>query len=61
VEVLAEIDGHPVAARQGHMLAVAFHTELGDDDRLHRLFLTWVRNVRAGLQSRQAPEKPAAL
>jgi glutamine amidotransferase PdxT len=28
-----------VAARQGEMLAVAFHAELGDDDRLHRLFL----------------------
>jgi 5'-phosphate synthase pdxT subunit len=39
VEVLAEVDGHPVAARQGHVTAVAFHTELGPDDRLHRLFL----------------------
>ena len=43
VEILAEIDGHPVAAREGHMLAVAFHTELGDDDRVHRLFLEWAR------------------
>lgn len=39
VEILAEVDGHPVAARQGGVLAVAFHTELGRDDRLHRLFL----------------------
>ena len=39
VEILAEVDGHPVAARQGRMLAVSFHAELGDDDRLHRLFL----------------------
>lgn len=39
VEVLGEIDGHPVAASQGKMLAVSFHTELSDDDRLHRLFL----------------------
>jgi len=39
VEVLAELDGHPVAARQGRVTAVAFHTELGSDDRLHRLFL----------------------
>jgi pyridoxal 5'-phosphate synthase pdxT subunit len=39
VEILAEVDGHPVAARQGSMLAVAFHTELGDDDRLHRMLL----------------------
>jgi len=39
VEILAEIDGHPVAARQGRVTAVAFHTELGADSRLHRLFL----------------------
>jgi pyridoxal 5'-phosphate synthase pdxT subunit len=42
VEILAEVDGHPVAARQGNMLAVAFHTELGEDDRVHRLFLSSV-------------------
>jgi len=39
VEVLAEVDGHPVAAREGAALAVAFHAELTDDDRLHRLLL----------------------
>jgi 5'-phosphate synthase pdxT subunit len=39
VEILAEIEGHPVAARQGRVTAVAFHTELGSDERLHRLFL----------------------
>jgi 5'-phosphate synthase pdxT subunit len=39
VEILGEVDGHPIAARQGRMLAVAFHSELGQDDRLHRLFL----------------------
>jgi 5'-phosphate synthase pdxT subunit len=43
VEVLAEVDGHPVAARQGPLLAVAFHAELGHDERLHRLFLDSVR------------------
>ena len=42
VEILAEVDGHPVAAREGKMLAVAFHTELTDDDRVHRLFLSSV-------------------
>jgi 5'-phosphate synthase pdxT subunit len=45
VEVLAEIDGHPVAVREANMLAVAFHTELGDDDRLHRLLLEWARDA----------------
>jgi 5'-phosphate synthase pdxT subunit len=39
VEILADVDGHAVAARQGEVWAVAFHTELGDDDRLHRLLL----------------------
>jgi 5'-phosphate synthase pdxT subunit len=39
VEILAELDGHPVAARQGEVWAVAFHTELGSDDRVHRLLL----------------------
>jgi 5'-phosphate synthase pdxT subunit len=42
VEIIAEVDGHPVAARQGSMLAVAFHAELTDDDRVHRLFLDTV-------------------
>jgi pyridoxal 5'-phosphate synthase pdxT subunit len=40
VEILAEVDGHPVAARQENMLAVAFHAELTGDDRVHRLFLS---------------------
>lgn len=39
VEILAAVDGHPVAARQEGRLAVAFHAELTDDDRVHRLFL----------------------
>jgi 5'-phosphate synthase pdxT subunit len=42
VEILAVLDGHPVAARQGNMLAVAFHAELTGDDRVHRLFLSSV-------------------
>ena len=36
VEVLAELEGHPVAVSQDNMLAVAFHPELSGDDRLHR-------------------------
>jgi pyridoxal 5'-phosphate synthase pdxT subunit len=39
VEVLAEIDGHPVAVRQGNILAVAFHPELTDERGLHRWLL----------------------
>jgi pyridoxal 5'-phosphate synthase pdxT subunit len=39
VEVLAEVDGHPVAVRQGNILAVAFHPELGTDLSLHQWLL----------------------
>jgi 5'-phosphate synthase pdxT subunit len=39
VDVLARVDGHAVLCRQGHVLAAAFHPELSDDLRLHRLFL----------------------
>lgn len=46
VEVLAEVDGHAVAARQGSMLVLSFHPELGDDDRLHERFLDDVRRAR---------------
>ena len=35
VEVLAEVDGHPVAVREGNMLAVAFHPEIAGESRLH--------------------------
>jgi pyridoxal 5'-phosphate synthase pdxT subunit len=54
VDVLAELDGRPVAARQGGVLAVAFHSELAGDDRVHDLFLDRARayaaeRPRAGL------------
>jgi pyridoxal 5'-phosphate synthase pdxT subunit len=39
VEVLAAIDGHPVAVRQGNILAVAFHPELTDNRGVHRWLL----------------------
>jgi 5'-phosphate synthase pdxT subunit len=44
VEVLAEVDGHPVAIRQGHILAVAFHPELTDDVRVHAWLVDQIRN-----------------
>jgi pyridoxal 5'-phosphate synthase pdxT subunit len=46
VEILGEVEDHPVAARHGGALAVSFHAELGADDRLHRLFLESVREKR---------------
>ena len=42
VEVLAEVDGHPVVARERNMLVAAFHPELTEDLRLHALFLGMV-------------------
>jgi 5'-phosphate synthase pdxT subunit len=42
VDVLAELDGHPVVAREGSVLVAAFHPELTDDLRLHALFLAMV-------------------
>ena len=43
VEVLAEVDGHPVLARQGRFLVAAFHPELTEDTRVHERFLDLVR------------------
>ncbi len=40
VEVLASVDQHPVAVRQGHVLAVSFHPELAGETRLHELLLS---------------------
>ena len=39
VEVLGSVEGHPVAIRQGNMLAVSFHPELAGDGRLHEMLL----------------------
>jgi len=45
VEILAEVDGHPVLARDGRILVAAFHPELTDDTRIHELFLNQVREA----------------
>jgi 5'-phosphate synthase pdxT subunit len=42
VEVVAEHEGEPVAARQGNVLVTAFHPELTTDRRLHRRFADMV-------------------
>jgi 5'-phosphate synthase pdxT subunit len=39
-EVLAEVDDHIVAARQGRQLVTAFHPELDNDTRTHQYFLS---------------------
>jgi 5'-phosphate synthase pdxT subunit len=47
VDVLAEAQGHPVAVRQGNLLAVAFHAELTDDSRLHAAFMGICTSARS--------------
>jgi len=39
VDVLARVDGHAVAVRQGNVVAVAFHPELAGETRLHERLL----------------------
>jgi 5'-phosphate synthase pdxT subunit len=41
-EVLAEINGKIVLARQKRFIALSFHPELTDDLRIHRLFLDMI-------------------
>ncbi len=51
VEVLARVDGHPVAVRQGRIVLCAFHPELTDDSRVHALLMalaTAAHRERAG-------------
>lgn len=39
VEVLATVDNHIVAARQGNQIGTSFHPELDTDTRIHQIFL----------------------
>jgi pyridoxal 5'-phosphate synthase pdxT subunit len=47
VEVLASYEGHPVAVREGNVLACAFHPELTDDPRFHALFMAMTTSARS--------------
>lgn len=62
VEVLAAVDGHPIAVRQGNLLAISFHPELTGERRLHERFLAMVAEAKAGetgaSASRQARISP---
>jgi len=46
VEVLASYGGHPVAVREGTVLASAFHPELTDDPRFHAIFMAMTTAAR---------------
>ena len=39
VDVLADVDGHPVMVREGNVIATSFHPELTGDSRIHRMVL----------------------
>ncbi|HET8862344.1 MAG TPA: pyridoxal 5'-phosphate synthase glutaminase subunit PdxT [Solirubrobacterales bacterium] len=46
VDVLAAYGDHPVAVREGDVLACAFHPELTDDSRMHALFMAMTTRTR---------------
>lgn len=54
VEILAEVDGKIVAARQGNQLVTAFHPELDEDPSVHKLFLSMIENAVFGTNARIA-------
>lgn len=43
VKVMAAVGEHIVIARQGNLLATAFHPELTDDDRIHKYFIAMIQ------------------
>jgi 5'-phosphate synthase pdxT subunit len=43
VEILASAAGHPVAVRQGRLLATSCHPEVTGDVRVHELFVRMAR------------------
>ena len=45
VEILAQVNGKIVAARQDNQLVTAFHPELTEDLRVHEYFLSMIKNV----------------
>lgn len=47
VEVIATVDGSPVAVRQGSMIALTFHPEVSGDHRFHALLVDLVRRRAA--------------
>ena len=38
--MLCAVDGHPVAVRQGNLLAIAFHPEIAGETRFHEWLLS---------------------
>jgi 5'-phosphate synthase pdxT subunit len=61
VEVLAKVDGHPVAVRQEEIVLCAFHPELTDDSRVHALLMAMATAARRrreeGIETRSGGEE----
>jgi 5'-phosphate synthase pdxT subunit len=58
VEVLASVDGHPVAVRSANVIAVSFHPELAGEPRVHELLLQGVSRARG---SSAGPERAGGV
>jgi len=54
VDVLASVDGHPVAVRQGRVVLCAFHPELTEDSRVHALLMAMATSARPASAERGA-------
>jgi 5'-phosphate synthase pdxT subunit len=48
VDVLASVGEHPVAVRQGHLLATSFHPELTGEGRMHEFFVNTLVRKEGG-------------
>lgn len=46
VQVLATVNGHIVAARQGNQLVTSFHPELNGDVSIHRYFMDMIAQTK---------------
>jgi 5'-phosphate synthase pdxT subunit len=57
VDVLARVEGHPVAVRQGGVLACAFHPELTEDLRVHALLMAMASSAETDAAPREATER----
>jgi 5'-phosphate synthase pdxT subunit len=42
VEILSEVEGHIVAAREKNVLVTSYHPELTEDNRVHRYFVDMI-------------------
>jgi pyridoxal 5'-phosphate synthase pdxT subunit len=56
VEILADVDGHPVVVREGPVLACSFHPELTDDSRIHAMLMAMATTAQTDATSLKPTE-----